>query len=75
MGNSDAVMIKKDKFPPPPLFSIRLPLINEGKMFHSITYGKNQMPGNLNDLNSDQKWQLVVFLETLSPQKDTIQSK
>ncbi|MBL6963200.1 MAG: cytochrome c [Bacteroidetes bacterium] len=64
-GNADAEMILKEKYPVPPTFSKRLPNITEGKMFHSITYGKNQMPPNGEDFSSEQKWLLVMYIQNL----------
>lgn len=63
-GNSDAPMMIKEKYPPPPPFRKRLPTISEGQMFHSIYYGKNQMPDNKNDLTEEQIWLLVIYIKT-----------
>mgnify|MGYP003977320055 FL=1 len=69
-GNANAPMIEKEKYPIPPVFTKRLPTISEGKMFHSITHGKNQMPPNGEDFSSTQKWLLVMYIQALSKQKE-----
>jgi len=65
-GKSDAPMILKNKFPPPPNYEIRIKTITEGKMFHSITWGKNLMPSFKNDLTTTQKWQVVLWVKKLA---------
>jgi mono/diheme cytochrome c family protein len=67
-GDSDAPMIDKDKYPTPPKFAHRLPKITEGHMFHSITYGKNQMPANSNDFSHEQKWLMILYIQKLAAQ-------
>lgn len=64
-GKSDAPMVLKNKFPPPPPYSVRLKTINDGKMFHSITCGKNLMPANKNELSSENRWQVIMYIKTL----------
>lgn len=74
-GLSDAVMIEKKKYPPPPKFSKRLPTLKDGHIFHSITYGKNLMPGNLKELNAGQKWLLVLYLRNLGASPVSVKAK
>jgi len=71
-GNSEAPMISKNKYPTPPLFKKRLPTITQGQMFHSIYYGKNQMPENKNDLSKRQIWLLITYISTFITPNDTI---
>ena len=61
-GNADAPMVLKGKYPPPPPFRIRLLTINEGKMFHSITLGKNYMPAHADDLSVEERWQVISYI-------------
>ena len=61
-GNADAPMVLKGKYPPPPPFRIRLLSINEGKMFHSITLGKNYMPAHADDLSVEERWQVISYI-------------
>ena len=61
-GNADAPMILKGKYPPPPPFHIRLLTINEGKMFHSITLGRNFMPAQGEDLSVEERWQVITYI-------------
>jgi cytochrome c len=61
-GNADAPMVIKGKYPPPPPFRIRLLTINEGKMFHSITLGKNYMPAHADELSVEERWQVITYI-------------
>ena len=65
-GKSDAPMILKNKFPPPPNYTKRIKTITEGKMFHSIFYGKNLMPSFRNDLTASEKWQVIFYVQKLA---------
>ena len=37
----------------------------DGTMFHSITYGKNNMGSYASQLNRKQRWQIIKFIRTL----------
>ncbi|HRS59139.1 MAG TPA: cytochrome c [Bacteroidia bacterium] len=71
-GSADAPMIAKEKYPPPPPFQKRLPTITEGQMFHSIYYGKNQMPENKKDLTPTQIWLIVAYIKTFITPTDSL---
>jgi mono/diheme cytochrome c family protein len=39
----------------------------DGTMFHSITYGKNNMGSYASQLNRKQRWQVINYVRTLQP--------
>lgn len=39
----------------------------DGTMFHSITYGKNNMGSYASQLDKKQRWMLVKYIRTLQP--------
>lgn len=39
----------------------------DGTMFHSITYGKNNMGSYASQLNRDQRWKIIKYVRTLQP--------
>jgi mono/diheme cytochrome c family protein len=41
--------------------------MTDGKMFHSITYGKNLMGSYASQLNAKQRWMVVKYIRTLQP--------
>ncbi len=64
-GAGDGIIVNNGKFPPPPSFQIQLKDLPEGKMFHSITYGKNLMGGHASQISVDERWKIVHHLKTL----------
>lgn len=60
--------IKGDKFPVPSYFDdlhINLP---EGKMFFSVTYGKNLMGPHASQLDPEQRWKVIHYIKSLQQQ-------
>lgn len=63
-GQGDGSLVQNDKFPPLPVkFAAGLD-ISEGKMFHSITYGKGLMGAHASQLNQEERWKLVHYIRT-----------
>ncbi|MFI5149924.1 MAG: c-type cytochrome [Bacteroidia bacterium] len=44
----------------------------EGKMFHSITYGKNLMGSHASQLSVDDRWKVIRFVQTLQGKKEAV---
>ncbi len=65
VGAGDGTIVKNGKYPPVPAYTDRLPTINEGQMYHSITWGKNLMGGYASQLNAEERWQLVYYIQKL----------
>jgi len=64
-GMADGKIIQNGKFPPPPSYSGPLKDLVEGKMFHSITYGKNLMGSHASQLNQTERWKVIMYVQTL----------
>lgn len=63
-GQGDGILVEREKFPPLPVkFNPGLD-ISEGKMFHSITYGKGLMGPHASQLNKEERWKLIHFIRT-----------
>jgi len=63
-GQGDGTIVQRGKFPPIPVkFAPTLDL-PEGKMFHTITYGKGLMGAHAPQLNKEEIWKLVYFIRT-----------
>jgi mono/diheme cytochrome c family protein len=61
-GQGDGTIVQRGKFPPIPVkFAPALDL-PEGKMFHTITYGKGLMGSHAPQLNKEEIWKLVHFI-------------
>lgn len=56
---------------PPPAYSGPLKNLPEGKIFHSITYGKGLMGPHYSQLTQEERWKLVYFVQKLQGPKET----
>ncbi|MDQ3193172.1 MAG: c-type cytochrome [Bacteroidota bacterium] len=69
-GQGNGIMVERDKFPPPPSYTseqiIDLP---EGKMFHTITFGKGLMGSHASQLSKIQRWKVVHYIQKLQEQE------
>ncbi len=63
-GKGDGMLTQRN-FPPPPSYSGQLKNLPEGKMFHSITYGKNLMGSHASQLNAAERWKIILYIQTL----------
>ncbi|MBS1763783.1 MAG: cytochrome c [Bacteroidetes bacterium] len=57
--------IKGDKFPVPSYFDDTHKDLAEGKMFFSITYGKNLMGSHASQLSPEDRWKIILFIKEL----------
>ncbi len=66
-GEGNGVMVENEKFPaiPPSYLSDRLLNLPEGKMFHTITYGKNMMGSHASQLNKEERWKIITYVRSL----------
>ena len=56
---------------PPPAYNTALKDLPEGKIFHSITYGKGSMGSHASQLTQEERWKLVYFVQKLQGPKET----
>ncbi|MCX6352684.1 MAG: cytochrome c [Bacteroidetes bacterium] len=62
-GRADGPVAKKVT---PPLYQAKnIRELSEGKMFHSITYGKNLMGSHASQLNPNERWQVILYVKKL----------
>ncbi len=65
-GKANGTLIENGKYPPPPSYFrediLRLP---EGKMFHSVTHGKNLMGGYATQLNQEERWKVISYIRDM----------
>ena len=64
-GMGDGPTIAAGHPPPPAYNSAALVNLPEGKMFHTITYGKNLMGPHASQLNADERWKVIRYVQTL----------
>jgi mono/diheme cytochrome c family protein len=47
----------------------------EGKMYHSITYGKGVMGSHASQLSPDERWKVIFYVQKLQGPKDVLTAK
>jgi len=64
-GMADGAVVTNGGYPPPPPYSGSLKDLPEGKMFHTITYGKGVMGSHASQLNKEERWQVIEYVKVL----------
>jgi mono/diheme cytochrome c family protein len=58
--------VTKYGFPPPPAFvSPNILAMKDGQMFHTITYGKGNMPSLASQIGRDDRWMIILNVRAL----------
>ena len=70
-GLGKGTIVADGKYPQVPTYADRLPTINPGKAFYSITHGKNLMGPYGTVLSPTQRWQVIHYIYDLSGVKTT----
>lgn len=52
-------------YPPPPAYNTLQ--ITEGNMFHSVTYGKNNMGSYASQLTPKERWEVICYIKKFFP--------
>ena len=61
-GQGDGSLVEREKFPPLPVKFASGLAISEGKMFHSITYGKGLMGPHASQLTQEERWKIIHYI-------------
>lgn len=66
-GDAKGYIVTNGKYPAPPpsYFEDRVLNLSEGKMFHSVHYGKNMMGSYAGQLNKDERWKIIAYVKKL----------
>ena len=66
-GKGDGSVVKKGNYPPPPAYDgPQLKGLPEGKMFHSLTYGRNiAMGSHASQINQKERWLVIQYVKYL----------
>lgn len=62
-GEGDGILVKNEKFLGVPNYKDRD--INEGSIYHVIMYGRNMMGSHASQLNDNERWQVVQYVDAL----------
>ena len=65
-GQGDGTVVTVGNFPPPPAYSsANLKFLPEGKMFHTLEYGKGMMGSHASQLTAEERWKIIRYVQTL----------
>ncbi|MBK6951477.1 MAG: c-type cytochrome [Crocinitomicaceae bacterium] len=64
-GQGPVVVNSLGKFPPPPAYDGALKNLPAGTIFYSVTYGKGMMGSHASQLNKEERWKVVHYVEFL----------
>lgn len=66
-GDGNGSIVANGKFPSPGKYWDKVTAngLNEGKMFHSITYGKNLMGQHASQINKEERWLVIHYINDL----------
>lgn len=70
-GQGDGSLVERDKFPPLPVKFKEGLDISEGKMFHSVTYGKGLMGPHSSQLNQRERWEIIHYIRAEFMKEET----
>jgi cytochrome c553 len=65
-GDGNGILVERDKFAGvPSYYSTALAELPEGKMYHTIFYGKNMMGSHASQINFEERWQVIEWVKKL----------
>ena len=64
-GNGQGNLVKREKILGIPSYDDVGRAITEGSIYHTIYYGKNAMGSYVNQLNEEERWQVVSYVLNL----------
>lgn len=68
-GKGEGNLVAIGKFPSPGAYAAKLAAgLNDGKIFHSITYGKGLMGAHASQVTKEERWKLVIYVNDLIKQ-------
>jgi len=67
-GNGQGGLVQKGKFPAPPAYQ-GIEGLTQGKMFHTLQYGKGNMGSHAGQISREERWMLVHYVQSLRDEK------
>ena len=61
-GAGQGTLVKREKILGIPSYADVARAITEGSIYHTIYYGKNAMGSYANQLNEEERWQVVAYV-------------
>lgn len=74
-GKGDGKVVTNGNHPPPPAYATgnssrggKMKDLSAGKIYHTIMYGLNTMGSHAAQLNEDERWKIVLYVQQLQQQ-------
>jgi len=64
-GMGDGLVVQNNGPKPPAYNSEQIKNLPEGKMYHSVQWGKNMMGSHASQVTPTQRWKIVMYVQTL----------
>lgn len=64
-GAGDGAVPGTGKYPPPPAYNGPLKDRTAGEIFYTITYGKGAMGSHASQINKEERWKIVYYVQKL----------
>ena len=64
-GDGQGNLVKREKILGIPSYADAGRAVNEGSIYHTIYYGKNAMGSYANQLNENERWQVIAYVMKL----------
>ena len=65
-GDGRGSIVETGAYPPVPAYEILLTNKPDGKLFHSITYGRNLMGSHSSQLSVEERWTVIHYIKDLT---------
>ncbi len=74
-GDGKGFIVTEGKYSavPPSYFDPLIMALPEGKMFHSVTYGKNAMQSYAYSLSKEERWKVITYIKSLQANHSSTQ--
>lgn len=69
-GDGQGNLVKREKILGVPAYNDAGRALTQGSVYHTIYYGKNVMGSYANQLNEEERWQVVAYVMNLKDQLD-----
>jgi mono/diheme cytochrome c family protein len=65
-GDGNGILVQRDKFAGvPSYYGAALKDLTEGKMYHTVFYGKNMMGSHASQINFKERWSVIEWVKKL----------
>lgn len=65
-GDGNGILVQRDKYAGvPSYYGVTIKDLPEGKMYHTLYYGKNMMGSHASQINFNERWQVIRWVQKL----------